>query len=164
MRRSMTLKMLLYYGDDVLPYHWSILRAIDPLKPHPSPTLTRWIDRGQSPEQADMLFSRYERVYGYGPQNASLLWWWFRAITLELFEGHRHSLTTSKSISTCPGGCTLTIRCVIVGCKSSCGAHRGRFASGCHGCVCFLLAGSSNWSQGKQTAKCQTYSTVCMMV
>jgi hypothetical protein len=101
------------------------LKAPDPLQPPPYPMPTHPIDRLQSPEQRDMLFSGYERVYG--PQNAPLLWQCIIPITLEYFEGHRPSPTSPKSIYTCLGGCMLAIRCVVAGCESSCGVLGDHF-------------------------------------
>ncbi len=40
------------------------MRAIDPLQPPPNPMLTCWINRRRSLQQADMLFSGDEIVYG----------------------------------------------------------------------------------------------------
>ncbi len=71
MRVPMILKMLLYYGDDTSPLQSSILTAIDPLQPFPNTVPTHLTNRGQSPEQVDVLFSGDERVI-YGPSNAPL--------------------------------------------------------------------------------------------
>ncbi len=83
------------YGNDASPWYWSVLRAVDPLHPPPNYAPTSWINRGQSPGQAYMLFSGDSRVII--PLNAPMLWWCIITIALEHFEGHRTSPATLQS-------------------------------------------------------------------
>ena len=70
---------------------WSPRASQNALRPAP----TRHIDRGQSPEQADMLVVGIDRAYA--PQNARMLWRCIAAGTKERLRGIRpinHPLST----------------------------------------------------------------------
>ena len=82
---------------------WSPRASQNALRPAP----TRHIDRGRSPEQADMLVVGIDRAYA--PQNARMLWRCITAGTKERLRGIRPINHPPKHFA-CSGDCPRSIR------------------------------------------------------
>ena len=82
---------------------WSPRASQNALRPAP----TRHIDRGRSPEQADMLVVGIDRAYA--PQNARMLWRCITAGTKKRLRGIRPINHPPKHFA-CSGDCPRSIR------------------------------------------------------